>query len=335
MVSTCLRRRYGLQRRGFFAFRTLKFMIIAHTIRHQSTHQFRAVYSLQAERRWCITGTPIQNRLEDLGSLIRFLRVVPFDSGSTFRKHITEPLLTDIEAGDRNLRLLLRSMCLRRTRVLLHIPKAVDQTVVLSLSEEERSLYSQIIEDTARKIDDCISSKYITKAYSGIFETIMRLRLLCNNGTQQFPNSRSEAESCCTEDGNVEGGILACPFCSCEIDVSDGQNAISYSASPRDSIQLLCPACFSPNVTDIIDNKEKLKKQRSAKGRLVQHINLTENDNLQPHSMDQTSSTSLRPSLLLNGHSSKLSTLLSNIQEHMPSNKRSVALLQMVNKNQR
>ena len=111
--------------------------------------------------------------------------------------------MTDPEAGDQNLRHLLRMICLRRTRVLLDIPNSEDQTIVLSLSSEERSLYSQIIDDTARKIDDCISSRSITKAYGGIFEVILRLRLLCNNGTLQSPIMKSEIETCCTEDGVV------------------------------------------------------------------------------------------------------------------------------------
>ena len=305
----------------------------AHAVRHHSTKQFRTVYSLHAERRWCVTGTPIQNRLEDLGSLIRFLRVAPFDSEATFRKYISEPLLTDLEAGDRNLRLLLRMICLRRTRVLLDIPNSEDQTIVLSLSSEERSLYSHIIDDTARKIDDCISSRSVAKAYSGIFGAILRLRLLCNNGTQQTIDSISEVEVCRSEGQVAEDVIAACPICASEINVSDGRDEISPGASPQSSRQLLCPTCLSFSEVDDIERNEELKKQRYAKYRLVQTIDTIGNSSSRPHNMDSESSASLRQNPLSNGKSTKMAALLSNIQEHMSSNKRYLCLPLRPNKN--
>lgn len=105
-------------------------------------------------------GTPIQNRLEDLGSLIKFLRIAPFDNNAGFRHHISEPLLREPEAGDLNLRLLLGSVCLRRTRALLDLPDAKEETFTTSLSTEEKALYSEIIEDSRRAIDDSISVSY-------------------------------------------------------------------------------------------------------------------------------------------------------------------------------
>lgn len=250
-----------------------------------------------------------------------------------FRKYISEPLLTDAQAGDRSLRLLLRSICLRRTRSLLDIPKAKDQAFVLSLSTEERDFYSQIIEDTARKIDDCISSRSIAKAYSGIFEAIMRLRLVCNHGTQQIPESRSETEGCCADDG-VDGGIITCSFCSCEINVSNGQTDVPPGASLQNSIQLLCPVCLSLIDNDKTRNQKKLKNKRSTRSRPMHNI-ATGDDSPRPHSRNSVSSASSGPSLSLNGHSSKLSALIQNIQGHMQGNKRYMGLSQRLIKNQR
>ena len=255
--------------------------------------------------------------MEDLGSLIRFLRVDPFDNNASFRKYIVEPVLTDSEAGRRSLRLLLRSICLRRTRILLEIPAAKDETVALTLSTEERSLYSQIIEDTKRKIDDCISSTSIAKAYSSIFQAILRLRLLCNQGTHQLLDSKPEDQDGLVEVGYVEGGILACQFCSCEIIASDAQSDISPGASPQNSLRLLCPACLSPTDFDVTGNQKK--PTTSQNGKLIQ---MTDFGSPQPSGEDRASSASLRATLSPQRHSSKMSALVSNLQMHKLNNKR-------------
>lgn len=50
-----------------------------HIIRNPQTQLTKTMCDLEASRRWVLTGTPIQNRLDDLWSLVRFLRLEPFD----------------------------------------------------------------------------------------------------------------------------------------------------------------------------------------------------------------------------------------------------------------
>ncbi|RNF02954.1 putative DNA repair protein [Trypanosoma rangeli] len=50
----------------------------AHRIKGRNTSTSRATFALQGEYRWCLTGTPLQNRVGDVYSLIRFLRMTPF-----------------------------------------------------------------------------------------------------------------------------------------------------------------------------------------------------------------------------------------------------------------
>ncbi len=50
----------------------------AHRIRNQKTRRFKSIVGLNADFRWCLTGTPIQNRLSDLFSLVLFLEIFPF-----------------------------------------------------------------------------------------------------------------------------------------------------------------------------------------------------------------------------------------------------------------
>ena len=50
----------------------------AHTIRSRTTKKWRACCAIRAERRWALTGTPVQNKLDDLYSLFAFIQIKPW-----------------------------------------------------------------------------------------------------------------------------------------------------------------------------------------------------------------------------------------------------------------
>ncbi|KAK2786144.1 hypothetical protein FQN53_006906 [Emmonsiellopsis sp. PD_33] len=118
----------------------------AHIIRRPSTTFHRAVCALEGNSRWCLTGTPIQNRLEDIGALFTFIRVPPFNDMNTFRKFIVLPF---DESADRRviaskrLGMLIDSLCLRRTKEILHLPEPKRRIRWITFSDEERQQYEQ------------------------------------------------------------------------------------------------------------------------------------------------------------------------------------------------
>lgn len=168
---------------------------IAHIIRRMSTKLFHAVSKLSANFRWALTGTPIQNSLEDLASLVAFIRVFPLDNLTEFRKHIITPLLKNTGLGAEALRCLLDSICLRRTKKLLDLPEDKIECREVEFSAAEQELYSTTERDMISVVKQQDNNARDTKGYFGMFQVWLRLRRLCNHGTFQKPFSLISAET--------------------------------------------------------------------------------------------------------------------------------------------
>ncbi|POI31288.1 hypothetical protein CIB84_004961 [Bambusicola thoracicus] len=118
----------------------------AHTIKNPKVQTSIAVCKLRATARWAVTGTPIQNNLLDVYSLLRFLRCSPFDEYKVWKYQVDN---NSKKGGDR-LSLLTRSLLLRRTKdqldstgkPLVSLPQRSMQLHQLKLSAEEQSVYN-------------------------------------------------------------------------------------------------------------------------------------------------------------------------------------------------
>ncbi|KAN0104411.1 SNF2 family helicase/ATPase-like protein [Hyaloscypha variabilis] len=157
----------------------------AHMIREQSTQQSIAICRLAANRRWAVTGTPVQNRLEDLGALIKFLRIKPFDEKGGFAQHIMAPFkMCDPEILPK-LRLLVNSITLRRLKDRIDLPPRRDQLVKLDFSPEERAIYDIFAKNASDRVKVIVSQREKSlggKSYVHILQSILRLRLICAHG---------------------------------------------------------------------------------------------------------------------------------------------------------
>ncbi|TQV98759.1 hypothetical protein V2A60_007539 [Cordyceps javanica] len=157
----------------------------AHMIREQSTVQFKAICRLQSERKWAVTGTPVQNRLDDLAALLAFLRLHPFHERSKFHRFIVEPFkVCDPEIVPK-LRILVDTITLRRLKDKIDLPPRQDLVVKLDFSPEERIVYEMF----ARNAQDRVKVLAGTRdkglggnTYIHILKAILRLRLLCAHG---------------------------------------------------------------------------------------------------------------------------------------------------------
>lgn len=88
----------------------------AQTIKNHRTQIARACWGLRAKRRWCLSGTPLQNAIDDLYSYFRFLRHDPYATYTTFCHHIKSPINSNPEVGYKKLQAVLKTIMLRRTK---------------------------------------------------------------------------------------------------------------------------------------------------------------------------------------------------------------------------
>lgn len=156
----------------------------AHMIRDQATRQSRAVCALTANRRWAVTGTPVQNRLEDLGALIKFLRIKPFDDQKNFAQFITAPFKNADTETIPKLRLLVDSITLRRLKDKIDLPPRHEQIVKLDFADTERSLYDWFSKESKEKVRAMTNQKQGLggSAYAHILRALLRLRMICAHG---------------------------------------------------------------------------------------------------------------------------------------------------------
>ncbi|KAI5463322.1 SNF2 family DNA-dependent ATPase [Mariannaea sp. PMI_226] len=157
----------------------------AHMIREHSTLQFKAICRLQADRRWAVTGTPVQNRLDDLAALLAFLRLHPFHDRGKFLRYIVEPFKACDPEIVPKLRVLVDTITLRRLKDKINLPPREDLVVRLDFSPEERSIYelfAKNAQDRVRVLAGINEKALGGNTYIHILKAILRLRLLCAHG---------------------------------------------------------------------------------------------------------------------------------------------------------
>ena len=178
----------------------------AHMIREQATLQSQAICALSAQRRWAVTGTPVQNRLDDLGALIKFLRIKPFNDKGGFAQFILSPFKNADPEILPKLRLLVDSITLRRLKDRIDLPGRYDQIVRLPFSEDEQVLYDWFAKDSQNKLRVIANDQRKSlggRTYAHILRAIMRLRLLCAHGRELL----SEDDLKITEGFSLENAI--------------------------------------------------------------------------------------------------------------------------------
>jgi SNF2 family DNA or RNA helicase len=182
---------YALARRDEEVLSQVKWLGIvldeAQNIKNPDTKQSRVIRSLPAHYRMALTGTPVENRLLELWSIMQFLNPGFLGSRKKFRRQFTIPIEKQGDDGAaRRLRQLTGPFILRRLKtdptVIQDLPEKQETKVYCTLSEEQATLYQAVVRDVLQAIEAQEEGGIARKGM--VLSMLMQLKQICNHPVQ-------------------------------------------------------------------------------------------------------------------------------------------------------
>ncbi|KAM0561631.1 hypothetical protein ACHAPJ_002799 [Fusarium lateritium] len=279
----------------------------AHCIKTRTTMTAKACFALKTNFRWCLSGTPLQNRIGEFFSLIRFLNIRPFASYlckqcdcsmlewsmdehsrctgckhpgmqhvSVFNQELLNPIQKHGNSGPGKealgkLRLMTDRIMLRRLKKdhtnSMELPVKEIYVDRQFFGEEENDFANSIMTNGQRKFDTYVAQGVLLNNYANIFGLIMQMRQVADHPDLLLKK-------------NAEGGqnVLVC--CICDEPAEDTVRSrckhdfcrACVGSYVRSTDEPDCPRCHIPLSIDLeqpeIEQDENLVKKNSIINRI-------------------------------------------------------------------
>lgn len=257
----------------------------AHIVKEARTWQAKAVCNLSASRRLCLTGTPIQNRIDDLYALVSFLRLDPFMDRAVWsrfcgdRRHLglNSPRNTGVDIDPESLtrvQTIMKFLTLRRMKTdekpdgtpLLVLPPRSTRIVSLDFREDELTQYKELHSQFRDEFNVYVAKGTVGQNYATILHEILLLRMMCDHkelvqeSTQQQkePNEMADLSETIRRRGLIRARALAlfrtwassamatCSMCAYDLSQEDGDPSRIPVVTRCEHI--LCSTCFQAHI---------------------------------------------------------------------------------------
>ncbi|EME43483.1 hypothetical protein DOTSEDRAFT_89325 [Dothistroma septosporum NZE10] len=285
----------------------------AHSIKTRTTGVAKACFALTGTYKWCLSGTPVQNRIGEFFSLLRFLEVRPFadyfckrcpcsmlhweldddhtcksckhtgmEHVSVFNQELLNPLTQSEEPGDRTkamdkLHMITARIMLRRVkRDYVSSMELPPKEVILHqefFGDVERDFSQSVMSDTTRKFDTYVARGVMLNNYANIFGLIMQMRQVANHPDLLLKRTAEEGQN-----------VLVCNICDevaeeairsqCKHDFCR-QCVKSYVQSVEDEGgEADCPRCHIPLAIDFDQAEIEQDEDNVKKSSIINRINM-------------------------------------------------------------
>lgn len=162
----------------------------AQNIKNPTAKQSQAVRQLQAQFRIALTGTPLENRLSELWSILDFLNPGYLGQRNFFQRRFAVPIERYGDTASlQTLRSLVQPFILRRLKsdreIIQDLPEKQEMTVFCGLSPEQAALYEQAVQGSLAVIE---SAEGIQRR-GMILGLLTKLKQICNHPAQFLKES--------------------------------------------------------------------------------------------------------------------------------------------------
>lgn len=266
----------------------------AQNIKNKNTKAAAAAYHLQADYRWCLSGTPMQNNVDEIYSLIKFCRIRPYHDYDKFAKDISRPLKRVTSYGKdqamERLQALLRAVLLRRTKKseidgqpIIQLPEkhTVEERAIFG--KDELDFYKALEQQSQIQFNKFLKKGSIGRHYSHALVLLLRLRQCCCSA-QLVTNAPDFMSSGAVEDVDYienakslpddvvrrlgEADAFECPVCMDAVEnpiifnpcghslCAECLTAMTEKAMTDASGKLSCPHCRAEININLVTNHE-------------------------------------------------------------------------------
>lgn len=177
---------YALVRRDIAKLKEYNFRYVildeSQNIKNAMSQTAQAVKKLQAPHKLALSGTPIENKLEELWSVFDFLMPGFLFSVADFNSRYVNPIMErQDKTVEKRLKLQIYPFILRRMKrdVAKDLPDKVENIAYCELTDEQRDFYLQVLDSTKEELFKSIEQNGLEKSRLSIFSALLRLRQIC------------------------------------------------------------------------------------------------------------------------------------------------------------
>ncbi|ARV58340.1 ATP-dependent helicase [Nostocales cyanobacterium HT-58-2] len=177
---------YSLLHRDIKSLQGVSWQIIAldeaQNVKNPEAKQSQAVRQIESTFRIALTGTPVENRLQELWSILDFLNPAYLGNRQFFQRRFAIPIEKYGDTASLNqLRSLVQPFILRRLKtdreIIQDLPEKQEMTVFCGLSPEQAQLYQKVVEESLAEIEEAEG----LQRRGMILALLIKLKQICNH----------------------------------------------------------------------------------------------------------------------------------------------------------
>ena len=179
---------YALIRRDLERFLDMEFAAIvldeAQHIKNHSTQNAKAAKQLRSIHKLVLSGTPVENSVSDLWSIMDFLMPGYLGNNQAFRERYEKPIERggeDAQQAQKKLRRKMQPFMLRRLKrdVAKDLPPKIQKVELFSLSPDQRLVYTNLVKTSRQRLADLVATQGFHRSRFEVLKTLMQLRQVC------------------------------------------------------------------------------------------------------------------------------------------------------------